>query len=277
MQSIDWMNLLHGYVIPWGINIGLALLIVVTGRMAARFVVSVVGKLMIRAQVDPLLVGFTKSIASALLLLIVVVAALDRLGVDTTSFVALIGAAGLAVGLALQGSLQNFASGVLLIIFRPFKVGDTIEAAGVLGTVEQIGIFSTILKTGDNREIIVPNGKIYNDTITNISARDTRRIDLVFGIGYGDDLRKAKELLQSVLAADERILKDPEPVVVVADLGESSVNFHVRPWVKSNDWWAVRCDVIERVKLAFDEAGISIPFPQMDVHLYPQTQQGAPD
>jgi len=270
MQSIDWMNLLHVYAIPWAINIGLAMLILIAGRMLVRGAVSIAGKLMTRAKVDPMLVGFTTSIASALLLLIVVIAALDQLGVDTTSFVALIGAAGLAVGLALQGSLQNFASGVLLIIFRPFKVGDTIEAAGVLGTVEQIGIFSTTLKTGDNREIIVPNGKIYNDTITNISARDTRRIDLVFGIGYGDDLRKAKEVLQSILAADERILKDPEPVVVVADLGESSVNFHVRPWVKSSDWWSVRCDVIERVKLAFDEAGISIPFPQMDVHLHKQ-------
>jgi len=166
--------------------------------------------------------------------------------------------------------LQNFASGVLLIIFRPFKVGHFIEAAGVSGVVEEIGIFSTRLKTGDNREIIVPNGAIYGGTITNNSARDTRRIDMVFGIGYDDDIRKAKEIMQDILDADEHILKEPKPLIAVAELADSSVNFNVRPWVKSGDYWGVRYDVTEKIKLAFDAADISIPYPQMDVHVNQQ-------
>jgi len=211
-----------------------------------------------------MLSGFVCSILNALLLLMVIVAALDQLGVDTTSFIALIGAA----GLALQGALQNFASGVLLIIFRPFKVGDFIEAAGVAGVVEEIGIFSTRMKTGDNREIIVPNGSIYAGTITNNSARDTRRIDLVFGIGYDDDLKQARAIIRQLVEADERILQEPKPLIAVAELADASVNFVVRPWVKAGDYWAVRFDLIEKVKLAFDEAGISIPYPQMDVHVH---------
>lgn len=266
-ESIDFSVLLSDYIIPWSINIGLALAIFIIGRWVARILTRLVGRLLEKAGTDKMLVGFVTSIVNAVLLLFVVIAALDQLGVDTTSFIALIGAAGLAVGLALQGSLQNFASGVLLIIFRPFKVGDFIEAAGSAGTVQEIGIFSTTLKTGDNRIIIVPNAAIYSGTITNNSAQDTRRIDLVFGIGYDDDIRKAKEILQSILAEDERILKEPAPLVAVAELADSSVNFNVRPWVKASDYWSVRYDVTEKVKLAFDEAGISIPYPQMDVHL----------
>ncbi len=266
-DSSSIQEILNAYIIPWGINIILALAIFIVGRWIAGILLNVADKMLRKAGMDEMLVNFVHSILNALLLLVIIIAALDQLGVDTTSFIALIGAAGLAVGLALQGSLQNFASGVLLIVFRPFKVGNFIEAAGVSGVVEEIGIFSTRMKTGDNREIIVPNGAIYGGTITNNSARDTRRIDMVFGIGYDDDIRKAKEIMTSILDADERILKDPQPLIAVSELADSSVNFVVRPWVNSGDYWGVKFDVTERIKLAFDEAGISIPYPQMDIHL----------
>jgi len=266
-ENFDVQLLLNDYALPWGINILMALAIFVIGRWIARIIVGLIAKLMKKANVDPILVGFVSSISNAVLLLFIIVAALDRLGVNTTSFIALIGAAGLAVGLALQGSLQNFAAGVLLIIFHPFKVGDYIEAGGTAGVVEEIGIFSTRLKTGDNREIIVPNGAIYSGTITNNSARNTRRIDMVFSIGYDDDIRKAREIIQSIIDADERILKEPAALVAVGELADSSVNFNVRPWVASGDYGGVRFDLNEKIKLAFDDAGISIPYPQMDVHV----------
>lgn len=273
-EHFDIQTLLNKYALPWGINLLMALAIFVIGRWISRFLVALISRLMKKSGVDHMLVGFVTSLTNAVLLLFIIIAALDQLGVNTTSFIALIGAAGLAVGLALQGSLQNFACGVLLIIFRPFKVGDYIEAAGTAGVIEEIGIFSTRMKTGDNREIIVPNGSIYGGNITNYSARDTRRIDMVFGIGYGDDMKKAREIMQSILAADSRILKDPEPLVAVGELAESSVNFNVRPWVASPDYWAVRFDLNEKIKLAFDEAGISIPFPQMDLHLHETQSAG---
>lgn len=260
-------DIINAYIIPWGINIVLALAIFIVGRWVARMLLGVAEKMLRKAGMDEMLINFVHSILNALLLLVIIIAALDQLGVDTTSFIALIGAAGLAVGLALQGSLQNFASGVLLIVFRPFKVGHFIEAGGVAGVVEEIGIFSTRMKTGDNREIIVPNGAIYGGTITNNSARDTRRIDMVFGIGYDDDIRQAKELMASIIEADERVLKDPAPLIAVSELADSSVNFVVRPWVNSGDYWGVKFDLTEKIKLAFDEAGISIPYPQMDLHL----------
>jgi len=202
-----------------------------------------------------------------LLMLVVVVIALDQLGVDTTSLVALVGAAGLAVGLALKDSLQNFAAGVMLVLFRPFKNGDFVEVSGVSGVVEKITIFSTLIRTGDNKEVIVPNGGIYSGTIVNYSARDTRRIDLVVGVDYGCDVREAKRILEDILASNPLILKDPEPVVALAELADSSVNFNVRPWVKTDDYWGVRAEVLEQVKLTLDEKGIGIPFPQMDVHV----------
>ncbi|MCP5443798.1 MAG: mechanosensitive ion channel [Chromatiaceae bacterium] len=267
MDQMNIPEMFSTYVIPWAINIALALLIFYVGRMMIKIVVKILRKLLARAKMDEILVNFVSSIVKSLLLLFVVVAALDRLGVDTTSLIALLGAAGLAVGLALQGSLQNFAAGVMMIVFRPFRAGDYVEAGGTAGVVEAINIFSTTMRTGDNREIIVPNGSIYNGAITNYSARETRRIDMVFGISYGDDMRKAREIMQQVLDADERVLKDPAYTVAVSELGESSVNFVVRPWVKIGDYWAVRFDLTERIKLAFDENGISIPFPQMDVHM----------
>lgn len=269
-ESFDLQELLNSYVIPWGINIVMALAIFVIGRWIARILLGVTDRLLNKAGMDVMLVGFIRSILNALLLLVIIIAALDQLGVDTTSFIALIGAAGLAVGLALQGSLKNFAAGVLLLVFRPFKNGDFVETAGTAGVIEEIGIFTTKMKTGDNREIIIPNGSIYSGNITNYSARPTRRIDMVFGIGYDADIRKAKEIMQAILDADERIHKEPEPLIAVAELADSSVNFNVRPWVDSGDYWTVRFDVTEKIKLAFDDAGISIPFPQMDVHRHKQ-------
>jgi len=250
----------------WIVNIIFAIAIVVIGRMAAKWIVKLLRKMMVRSDLDPILVNFAGSIANAVLLLLVFIAALNQLGVDTTSLIALLGAAGLAVGLALQGSLQNFAAGVMMTVFRPFKLGDFIEAGGVTGIVEHIAIFSTTLKTGDNREVIIPNGQIYAGAITNFSARDTRRIDMVFGIGYDDDMLTAKQIMEEILQKHELILADPEPVVAVAELADSSVNFNVRPWVKSDDYWGVRSDLIEKIKLAFDKNGISIPYPQMDIH-----------
>ncbi|GAB4345109.1 MAG: mechanosensitive ion channel [Gammaproteobacteria bacterium] len=267
LESIDMSQFGPDYLIPWAINIATAIAVFIIGRWLAGMVVNLVKKLLVRAKMDQILVDFVGSILKTLLTLVVIIAALEQLGVDTTSLIALIGAAGLAVGLAMKDSLQNFAAGVMLIVFRPFDKGHFVEAGGTSGVVEEINMFSTTFKTGDNRQVIIPNGAIYGGSITNYSARPTRRIDLVFGIGYGDDIRKAKEILQQALDADERILKDPEPLIAVGELADSSVNFNVRPWVKSEDYWSVRFDLTERVKLMFDEAGISIPFPQMDVHL----------
>ena len=249
------------------LSVVMALLVFFIGKWIANLITKAVRTVLTKAKVDPILVDFLSGIVKTVLILFVVVAALTQLGVATTSLVALIGAAGLAVGLALKDSLQNFASGVMLIMFKPFKAGDFVEAAGVTGVVEKIAIFSTIMRTGDNKEIIVPNGAIYGGTITNFSARPTRRVDMVFGIGYGDDIKKTKEVLARILAEDERILKDPAPVIAVSELADSSVNFIVRPWVNSADYWNVYWDTHEKVKLTFDEEGISIPFPQMDVHL----------
>ncbi|PIE25243.1 MAG: mechanosensitive ion channel protein MscS [Neptuniibacter caesariensis] len=263
-------NFLDVYVLPWVINIALALAIFIVGRWIVKQVMKVVERLLRRANLDDMLINFVTSIANVVLLLFIIVAALNQLGVDTTSLIALVGAAGLAIGLSLQDSLKNFAAGVMLIIFKPFREGDLVEAAGVLGVIEHIQIFNSIMRTADNKEIIVPNGAIYGGVIINYSARDTRRVDMVFGIGYDDDLRKAKEILNEIIAADERILKDPAPVVAVSELADSSVNFVVRPWVNSADYWPVMWDITETVKLRFDEEGISIPYPQMDVHLHKQ-------
>jgi small conductance mechanosensitive channel len=266
MESFDFGVFTNSYIVPWVIDITLALVILVVGRQVVGLLVSFIRKLMERAKSDQILIDFACSLARMFLLLVVIIAALDQLGVDTTSMVALVGAAGLAVGLALQGSLQNFASGVMLVIFRPFDNGDFVEISGTSGVVEEIRIFTTRLRTGDNRTVIVPNGPIFNGTITNYSARNTRRVDMVFGIGYDDDIRQAKDIIVGLLQADERILADPAPLVAVAELADSSVNFAVRPWVASGDYWAVLYDLNEKVKLAFDAQGISIPYPQMDVH-----------
>jgi len=266
-DELNIQALLETYVLPWGINIAMAIAIFVIGRLIAGFVVNLVNKLLLKSGTDEMLVNFVCSIIKSVLMLFIVIAALNQLGVDTTSFIALIGAAGLAIGLSLQSTLQNFAAGVMLILFKPFKLGDFVEAGGSSGVVEKINIFNTVMRTGDNREIIVPNGAIYGGTITNNSARDTRRIDMVFGIGYDDDIKKAKDLLNEIMAADERILDEPKPLVAVAELADSSVNFNVRPWVKTGDYWGVLFDVTEKVKLTFDAHKISIPYPQMGLHV----------
>jgi small conductance mechanosensitive channel len=249
------------------LSLALAITIFVAGRWIANLLTKVIHSVLMRAKVDNILVDFLSGLAKAAMVLFVIVAALTQLGVDTTSLIALIGAAGIAVGLALKDSLQNFASGVMLILFRPFKAGDYIDAGGVMGIVERITVFSTTLRTGDNKEVIVPNGSIYGGTITNYSARETRRVDMIFGIGYDADLLKAKSVLRALVDNDERILKEPEVLIAIAELADSSVNIIVRPWVKSGDYWPVFWDMQEKVKLTFDQEGISIPFPQMDVHL----------
>jgi small conductance mechanosensitive channel len=267
IESIDISSITTEYVIPWGINVFFALAIFVIGRWVAKLIVKLLEKVLLRAKMDEILIKFVSSIVSSLLLLFIIIAALDQLGVNTTSLIALIGAAGLAVGLAMQNSLQNFAAGVMLIVFRPFTKGDFVEVGGVSGVVDAISILSTTMHTGDNRVVIVPNGSIYGSAITNYSARDTRRVDMVFGIGYNDDIKKAKEIMQDIVTNHELVLPEPEPLIAVSELADSSVNFNVRPWVKSSDYWAVRFDITEKIKLAFDENGISIPYPQMDVHM----------
>lgn len=250
-----------------GFDILAAVVILVVGRILAGILTGAIQRVMVKRKMDETLRKFIVSLTRIGLLSFVVIAAIRRLGVETNSFVAIIGAAGLAVGLALQGTLANFAAGVMLILFKPFKVGDYIEGGGSSGTVDAIQIFNTILKTPDNKMIIVPNSKLTGDNITNFSAMEQRRIDLVFSIGYGDDIKKAKATLLRILTEDARILKDPAPSVAVSELGESSIDFVVRPWVKTPDYWAVYFDVTEKVKLAFDAEGITIPFPQRAVHM----------
>jgi len=255
------------------LNILLAIAIVLIGRVVVRWLMKMARKLMVRSNIDPILISFISTIANVVLLVFVIIAALDQLGVNTTSMIAVLGAAGLAVGLALKDSLQNFAAGVMLIINRPFRLGDFVEVAGIMGIVEKITIFSTIMRTTDNREVTVPNGQIYADTITNYSARDTRRVDLVFGISYDSDLLKAKQILTEIVTAHPLILKDPEPIIRVSELADNSVNFIVWPWVKSVDFGIAKAELLEQVKLAFDANGIVIPFPQMELHLSQQLAQ----
>jgi len=250
------------------INIVIAAAILFGGIWLAKQLKKYIVVLMERRNVDALLASFMSNIAYVALVAFVIIAALSQLGIQTTSFIAIIGAAGLAIALSLQNSLSNFASGVMIIAFRPFKVGDFIEAGGISGVVEGIQIFSTQMRTGDNKAIIVPNSNITGGNITNYSTKDTRRVDMVFGIGYNDDLKKAKELLMELVQSDKRILKEPEPLVAVSELADSSVNFIVRPWTKKEDYSAVKFDFTEAVKLRFDEEGISIPYPQQDVHLH---------
>ena len=267
-SASDIERYINEYAIPWGINIAMAIAIYVIGRIVVGFILSIFRRVMAKSKYDAMLVDFLEAIISAILMLFVIVASLDQLGVDTTSLVAILGAAGLAIGLSLQDSLKNFAAGVMLLVFKPFKSGDFVEAGGTAGTVNKIGIFTSTMTTPDNKEIIVPNGAIYSGTITNFSAKETRRVDMVVGIGYDADLLKAKQELQEMVEADPRILQEPAPTIAVAELADSSVNFVVRPWVQSADFWGVKFDFTEAVKLRFDKEGISIPFPQMDVHLH---------
>ena len=255
------------YGSEYGLKILAAILIFVIGKWAVNKVTTVGKKLMEKAKVDQTLVEFGESLIYFILMLMVVLASLNSLGVNTTSFVAVFGAAGLAIGLALQGSLANIGAAVLIIVFRPFKVGDFVEAGGATGTVDDVNLFSTIISPLDNRTVIVPNSSIVGGNITNYSNKTQRRVDHVFGIGYDDDLKLAKETLMEIMQADERVLAEPAPFVAVSELGDSSVNFVFRAWVETPDYWDVYFDMLEKVKLTFDEKGISIPYPQMDVHM----------
>ncbi|MCF8038426.1 MAG: mechanosensitive ion channel [Desulfohalobiaceae bacterium] len=255
----------------YGLQVVAALAILVLGFWASRLIRNAIRRLMHKKKVDETLTSFACNLAYAALLVFVIIAAVNKLGFQTTSFIAIIGAAGLAIGLALQGSLANFAAGVLMIIFRPFKAGDYIEGGGTAGTVEEIEIFTTKLVSPDNKYIIVPNAKMLSDNIVNYSTKETRRVTLTFGISYGDDVDKARSVIQAVIDQDDRILQDPMPAVLVSALSESSVDLSVRVWTKNADFWGVHFDLMEKVKKAFDAQGLTIPFPQRDVHLYQQS------
>jgi small conductance mechanosensitive channel len=257
--------------VAYGIKILGAILIYIVGKWAAQLITKLFRKMLEKSNTDVTLIKFLGDLIYFGLLVLVIIAALGTLGVNTTSFAAIIGAAGLAIGLALQSNFSNFGAGVVILFLRPFKVGDFIEAGGATGVVDSISIFNTVIKTGDNRIIIVPNSNIIGGNIINYSKEPIRRIDLVIGVGYEDDLKLVKQTLEEILQSDERILKDPAPSVALAELADSSVNFNVRPWVKSEDYWSVRSDLLEKIKLTFDEKGINIPYPQMDVHIDQKT------
>ena len=255
-------------LVTLGKNLIVAILIYYIGRFIVRLVVGGLRRVMQRQNVEKTLETFVCNLVRIALMVMIIIAAIGALGIQTTSFIAIFGAAGLAIGLALQGSLSNFAAGVLIVLFRPYKVGDFVEAAGISGTVEQVQILTTILKTPDNKQIIVPNSQIMDSIITNYSANPTRRVDLTVGVSYDDDIDKVLATLRELVDAEERILKDPECLIKVQALADSSVNFVVRPWVNSADYWGVYFDLTEAIKKRFDQDGITFPFPQQDVHLY---------
>lgn len=269
--NIDWAILaeqMQTLGVEFGINLVAAILIFYIGRAIARLLSRGLRRLMQSQEVDSILESFVSNLVYWALMAFVIIAAITKLGVQTASLIALVGAAGLAVGLAMQGSLANFAAGVLIVMFRPYRVGDWVEAAGISGSVVQVQILTTLLQTADNKQIIVPNGQIMNSIITNYSTNTTRRVDMVVGVSYDDDIDEVRKAILSLVDADERILKDPPCQIVVGELADSSVNFYVRPWVATADFWPVKFDLTEAVKKRFDEVGISIPFPQRDVHLF---------
>ena len=267
-QAQDLFTRLQVWGADAGLNLAGAIAILIIGWWVAKLIRRIVQRMLDRAKVDPTISKFVSSVTYMGLMTFILLAVLSKLGVETTSFIAVIGAAGLAIGLALQGSLANLAGGLLIILFRPFTAGDFIDGAGEIGTVEAVHIFTTILVTPDNKTVIVPNAKMTGDNIVNYSAKGTRRVDLVVGVAYGEDLQKVKTVIEGVLAADERILRDPAPTVAVLELADSSVNFAVRPWTEVANYWGVYFDTLEAVKTRFDKEGISIPFPQTDVHIF---------
>lgn len=261
------MEQLYLFATSYGIKIIGAVLILIIGRIAAGLGRRLVGKMLVRMKADGSIVTFVKSFVYVLVLVFAVVAALSKFGVETTSFVAILGAAGFAVGFAMQGSLSSFAAGILVLVFKPYRVGDFIDAAGTAGTVKEIRLFNTILASPDNIKVIVPNSKIYGDVIKNITGYDTRRVDFVFGIGYSSSIPKAAEILMRLMKEDERVLSEPAPMVAVSELADSSVNLVARPWVKREDYWGVKFDITRKTKEEFDAAGIEIPFPQHSIHM----------
>lgn len=266
MQNIDFMDILMTY----GLNLVWAILTLVVGLWIVKFISRGVRKGLDKGETEETLKSFLTSIITILLKVMVYITALGMLGVEMTSFIAILGAAGLAVGLALSGALQNFAGGVMILLFRPFKAGHFIDAQGHMGTVKEIQIFSTILKTPDNKTILIPNGKLANDSMTNFSIEEKRRVDWTFGIGYGDDIDKAYEVINRLLSEDDRILDDPKPFLALKELADSSVNITVRVWVNAGDYWPVFFRMNEKVYKTFEDEGLSIPFPQRDVHIHNQ-------
>ena len=257
---------------PFLVNLFAAIVIYVVGKWAAKMISGAIYKGLVKAETDEALARFARNLAYAAILIFAIVAAIGKLGVQTTSFIAILGAAGLAIGMALQGTLSNFAAGVMIILFRPFRIGDFVEAAGTMGVVKEIQIFNTVLSSPDNKKIILPNSKVSGEKVVNYSATENRRVDMIFGISYGDDIKKAKEILSGILESDSRILKEPAPVIAVSELGDNSVNLVCRPWVKPEDYWNVYFDVLEKGKTQLEEGGCSIPFPQRDVHLYQESK-----
>lgn len=269
MKNFDFnFEHLYSLAITYGLKLLLAIITLLVGLWVIRVVMRTLDKSMERRNVDVTLRQFLLSVLGVVLKIMLVISVISMVGIEMTSFVAILAAAGLAVGMALSGTLQNFAGGVIIVLFKPFKVGDFITAQGFTGTVREIQIFNTIVKTTDNVTVIIPNGPLSTSPITNFSMEAQRRTEMVFGIGYGDDIDKARDIIKALFAGDERILKDPEPFIAVTELADSSVNFTVRLWAEASNLWGMRFDFIENVKKAFDREGISIPFPQSDVHLH---------
>ncbi|WP_418921824.1 mechanosensitive ion channel family protein [Clostridium ganghwense] len=266
MNTINKEYLLE-LVMTYGMKLILAIIVFLIGMKIIKYLAKGVEKVLRKSKIESSLESFILSLTKMALKVLLIITVIDMVGVKTTSIVAIIGSAGLAVGLALQGSLSNFAGGVLILFLKPFKVGDYIEAAGHAGTVQEIQVFYTVLRTPDNRVIVIPNGNLSNSSAVNYSAMDTRRVDLTFGVGYEDDINKVKDVLQGIVQQHKLVLKDPEPFIRVGEHGESSVNFVVRVWCKSEDYWTVHFDLMEIVKIKFDEEGINIPYPHMDVML----------
>ena len=266
------MDTIITYTSEYSLRLLVAVVILLVGRWLSRKISRILARVLEKNNIDTTLIGFLENITYYALMVLVLIAAAGQLGIDTTSFLTIVGAAGLAVGLALKDSLSNFASGVMLVLFKPFSIGDVVNAAGVAGKVERINIFNTVLNTPDNQKVIVPNSSITTDVITNVTANPTRRIDLVAGIGYEDDIAKAKQVLAEIVQAEEKVLKDPAPTIAVSELADSSVNFVVRPWVKTGDYWDVYFALTEQIKVRFDAEGISIPYPQQDLHIFQEPQ-----
>ena len=260
-------------LIPYGLKIIAAIAIFFLGRWISKLLSRLFERLLLRSKVDQTLARFVRNLSYYTILVFVIIAAVDKIGIKTTSLVAVMGAAGLAIGLALQGALSNFAAGVLLVLFKPFKVGDFVEAAGTMGVVQEIKIFNTVLSHPDNRRIILPNAQVTGAKIVNFTAVDKRRVDMVFGISYNDDIGKAKDILLTLVQSDPRILKDPAPVVAVSELADSSVNLICRPWAAPENYWGVFFDTMENGKAELEKAGISIPFPQRDIHLIKKARE----
>ncbi len=263
-----YLNTAIDLAIVYAPKLLLAIITLLVGFYVIKVITKTVKKMMVKRNVDESLQPFFATLINALLKVLLIISVMGMIGIEMTSFIAILGAAGLAIGMALSGTLQNFAGGVMILIFKPFKVGDFLEAQGHMGTVKEIQIFNTILKSPDNKTIILPNAPLSSGSMINYSTEPERRVDFSFGIGYGDDIDKASSVLKRLIEEDERILKTPEPFVAVGELADSSVNFTVRVWVKGEDYWGVHFDMIEKVKKTFDKENLSIPFPQRDIHVF---------